>query len=183
MKKGENLTNKIFGGIAVLSLKEVKNDRYYWTGQCVCGKIVVSRSDVIKKLNYCRYCKLYISGKVPGLQTWSHKFRAYKKRALKNNLVFSLSFEEFKNICTKNCFYCNAEPKLLNYSHRHKALTQEGKGRQSIYFNGIDRIDSTLGYFHDNIRPCCKICNVAKSNLKEADFYAWINKVFKFLKL
>lgn len=43
----------------------------------------------------------------------------------------------------------------------------------------IDRIDSTKDYSIDNVVPCCKFCNWAKSDLKQKDFYDWVQRVSK----
>ena len=40
--------------------------------------------------------------------------------------------------------------------------------------NGIDRIDSAIGYVEDNCVPCCKHCNYVKGNLSMQDFKAWV---------
>jgi hypothetical protein len=49
-----------------------------------------------------------------------------------------------------------------------------------MYLNGIDRIDSKLGYVEGNVVSCCKICNSAKGDLTLAEFENWINKMIKF---
>ena len=47
-----------------------------------------------------------------------------------------------------------------------------------ITYNGIDRIDSTKGYFNDNVVSCCKVCNRAKSNLSLEDFKQWAANLY-----
>jgi hypothetical protein len=47
-----------------------------------------------------------------------------------------------------------------------------------ITYNGIDRVDSTKGYFNENVVSCCKVCNRAKSNLSLDEFKEWISKVY-----
>jgi len=41
-------------------------------------------------------------------------------------------------------------------------------------YNGIDRIDSKLGYSADNVVSCCFFCNRAKMDRSFEDFMAWI---------
>lgn len=43
-------------------------------------------------------------------------------------------------------------------------------------YNGIDRIDSNIGYEDNNIVPCCEICNKMKSNY---DLVFWLNHINK----
>ena len=38
-------------------------------------------------------------------------------------------------------------------------------------------MDNSKGYSLDNIVPCCKICNRAKSDLTYKDFIEWIRRL------
>lgn len=49
-------------------------------------------------------------------------------------------------------------------------------------YNGVDRKDSSLGYAEDNVVPCCKECQKAKSNTPYDSFVAFINRVSNFQK-
>lgn len=49
-----------------------------------------------------------------------------------------------------------------------------------MLLNGIDRIDSDLGYVDGNVKSCCFICNRAKGNLSIIDFRKWIDNIIKF---
>ena len=37
------------------------------------------------------------------------------------------------------------------------------------------------GYVAGNVVPCCKKCNMSKSDMNQQDFYNYINKVYKSL--
>lgn len=65
---------------------------------------------------------------------------------------------------TRNCFYCDSEPSNM--------ISQYG-----FKYNGLDRVDSSKGYSLSNVVTCCKICNRAKSDLSQKDFYDWIEKL------
>ena len=58
------------------------------------------------------------------------------------------------NLKTRKCHYCGSEKS-----------------------NGIDRIDSSLGYLPDNVLPCCKICNYMKNNHSYKFFVEHIKKI------
>ena len=45
--------------------------------------------------------------------------------------------------------------------------------------NGIDRVDSTMGYAIDNCVPCCKTCNIAKHTMTTIEFAGWINRAYQ----
>lgn len=47
-----------------------------------------------------------------------------------------------------------------------------------LLYNGIDRVDSSLGYTVDNVVPCCKLCNQAKNNLSKQEFVDWVKRVY-----
>ena len=45
-------------------------------------------------------------------------------------------------------------------------------------FNGIDRIDSNIGYTVNNCVPCCTICNHMKNDLTTDEFYNHIKLLY-----
>ncbi len=47
-----------------------------------------------------------------------------------------------------------------------------------ILVNGIDRINSNIGYIEGNIVPCCKHCNSAKNTMTESEFKEWIVRLY-----
>lgn len=48
--------------------------------------------------------------------------------------------------------------------------------------NGIDRVDSSIGYVEANCVSCCKTCNRAKSNGSVAELREWVIRFYNFLK-
>lgn len=116
----------------------------------------------------CRSCNLQHEHK-DAQEKWKTEYNSvyssYRIRSQQNLLEFSLTKEEFYSIITKSCAYCGI--KSSNVS-------------RGISYNGIDRIDSNLGYIFSNCAPCCKICNFAKSNLTIEEFKSWINRLIKF---
>lgn len=88
------------------------------------------------------------------------KYRDYFIRAFKKKLDFELSVERFLQICNLPCSYCG------------------GFGE-----NGIDRIDSSLGYVEENSQPCCSKCNMMKLAYTHEDFINHLKKVLTHLNL
>lgn len=84
---------------------------------------------------------------------------------------FSLSEEEVWEICQQNCFYCDSPPK-----------NKRGSLVNPVLYSGIDRIDSSLGYSIDNIRPACWKCNSAKKEMSDAEFVSWISRAYEHLR-
>lgn len=95
----------------------------------------------------------------------------------KKEIINNLSFEDFKLLTSQNCYYCNEEPKTcLRFKHRKYLNTTE------IKINGIDRINSNIGYSIENCVSCCTICNKMKSDLEQSEFYLKIEKIMNTLK-
>lgn len=103
----------------------------------------------------------------------------YKSKSKKKNWKFDLTKEEFKEIISKNCHYCNLAPNNFRIDRI--------KGKREIdcafLSNGIDRIDSNKGYTKDNVLPCCEDCNKAKRNLDYNTFINLIKSIYKNLNL
>jgi len=92
----------------------------------------------------------------------SKRYSAYKNRALnRRKIPFELSIEEFKEITSLKCKYCNGFSTGVNYV-------------------GIDRIDSNKGYIIDNCVPCCDKCNFMKKEYSIEEFTQHIFKIASF---
>lgn len=121
----------------------------------------------------CKVCykSLYtnkISDPVPG---FDYINAAAKKVYRDSYNDGDLTFEQFKELTSKNCTYCNAVPgnKISVYK----------KAQFIFIYNGLDRIDNNKKHDLDNVVPCCKTCNRIKSNKTLQQFFGWINNVYK----
>jgi hypothetical protein len=80
---------------------------------------------------------------------WS-KNRIYhvsKAVAKKRKMVFTLSVDEYFNVRSLPCHYC-----------QNVLRDDANKGI------GLDRIDNSRGYEIDNVLPCCGFCNTIRSD-------------------
>ena len=84
----------------------------------------------------------------------------YIRCARDKNLDFEIFQEEFNTIVNEPCHYCN--------------IIQE-RG-----FNGIDRLDSNIGYVTDNCVSCCKTCNYMKCSLSVDVFLKRIEHILTY---
>ena len=75
------------------------------------------------------------------------KYSAYEYYTNRINRVFEITAEQFKEICSNDCYLCGKE------------------NMDSEHMNGIDRYDNTRGYVLDNCKSCCKECNFMKCAL------------------
>lgn len=147
-----------------------------WECSCDCGDLFIATTQEVKhKRKACPKCSRKMMGEKMILSDFQAqknlRYYHYKTSAEKRNIDFNLSIEEFIEIAEQNCHYCNNSPKDNEIS------TNSHKSVKTIGFwdnNGIDRIDSSLGYFKDNCVPCCKTCNQMKSDL---DYTKFLNKI------
>lgn len=133
---------------------------------CGCG-YETSFSTLARFLNNvrrCRECGYYTEEEAALRKHQSTYMHGAKKRLLD----WGISFEEFSSIVKNVCYYCGEQPK------------QRLAGKV-WNFAGIDRIDNSLGYRIDNLRPCCRTCNVAKNNLSEEEWKTKISQWMSYL--
>lgn len=113
--------------------------------------------------------------KKDGEASFNHLYANYRLGAQRKGRVFELSKEEFKQITSSNCYYCNSPP--IQMSKYNYTKTQQTGW---YFYNGIDRIDNTVGYVLENARPCCGKCNKIKGTLTESDFYDIVKNIYEF---
>jgi len=90
-------------------------------------------------------------------------YNIYKRSANDKNLVFDLSFEDYEDIIRNDCHYCGF-------------LQNRG-------FNGIDRLDSKIGYTKENCVSSCKMCNYMKLSISENVFIKRVEHILTFIPL
>lgn len=98
----------------------------------------------------------------------------YKSRAKRDNINYNLTITEFKLLINQNCDYCGSIPKTrqLKYGRHNKVY--------NLNCNGIDRVNSDIGYILENCVSCCKLCNFFKLNHSKIEFLDQIKKIYEF---
>lgn len=186
-------TNIRYGRLLVVEHKGKDNrGKHLWLCRCDCGneKVVVADNLSSGKSKSCGCLKKEFLSK-KGNQFGLYKDRQVammkvqyshlKRRHTQNNMSGEiLDFETFYTLSKSNCKYCGLEyskeiEDRLNESKNKKRLSDE-----VLRINGIDRVDSNIGYTKDNSVPCCKYCNFAKHTMSEEDFYVWIKRVYEY---
>jgi hypothetical protein len=89
------------------------------------------------------------------LKTPRGRFSMYKSGAALRSIPFGISFEQFITFWQKPCHYCG----------------------DPIVTIGIDRVDSSVGYFMSNIVSCCTTCNRMKLAMDESSFISHCRKI------
>ena len=83
----------------------------------------------------------------------------YKSHAKKRGYIFTLTLVEAFWLIQKPCEYCG----IVKIFPEH---------------NGIDRVDSNLGYTIENTVSCCKWCNYAKNKMTTEEFKVHITNMY-----
>lgn len=165
-----NLSGKRFGKLLVTNEYRMIKGRTHWLCKCDCGNERFVCSKYMRDGDTSS-CGCLVRGKF-GEASRNRVFREYKSGAKRRNINFNLSRREFLFLTSQDCFYCNGQP-----SNIHKSQWNNG----DFIYNGIDRLDNNQGYLLSNCIPCCKICNVAKNNLKSKDFLKWVKDIYNNL--
>jgi hypothetical protein len=92
-------------------------------------------------------------------------FEEYKHISIKKrNLEFAINEEYYSTLKSQPCYLCGYKPKYG-------------------CFNGIDRIDSDIGYIDYNCAPCCVYCNRMKNTHSLEEFIDKCHKIRSYSSL
>lgn len=100
--------------------------------------------------------------------------RACKRAARERSYEWRLTDEQVFTLFVQPCHYCGA----IASNH-----SQHPDANGSFRYNGIDRVDNSLGYTPENCVACCKHCNVAKRSMSVLEFRMWIAQCYAHMKL
>lgn len=167
--KTNDLVGKRFGKWTVLerALERRANGVILWRCQCDCGRTgLVARNTLIAGRSISCGCAFKKSKEWVAL---TRILTNYKHACKKRKHEFLLSREEVFQLISQNCFYCNKSPDF-EYT-------------KTLKVNGMDRLDSKIGYTKENTVPCCHICNIMKNKYTLDDFKNQIKKIYTYLKL
>lgn len=168
-----DMSNQYVGNWLISSLHKTVRSKgrnfRYWLCICKCGKLTWIRGETLKNkdIKGCTNCNL----RLPNFGgSKRYIFRDYKAAAKKRNLEFTLTYEEFIYFLDQNCAYCGTLPG--NIFTRNTEIP--------FNYQGIDRVDNTIGYTKENCLPSCHQCNWSKGAMSKTDFLEWIDKVYNF---
>lgn len=136
----------------------------------------VDNDDTIQTLKQIKQKKLYQETINVGDAVYKILLRNIKSDCRYRNILFNLDLETIKEITNKNCAYCNREPYEKRCAYQRKNSKAEDN---CLLLNGLDRVIPEKGYVKDNVVPCCKYCNRAKSDLSLKEFKNLINLIYK----
>lgn len=171
-----DLTGQRFGKVVALHrhAESAKNGSVYWECLCDCGNT--------KKLT----SKVLTTGKASScgcLQTININFsyekeiiRRYRYGAINKGHSWNLTDEMALSLIRSPCYYCGEVGMRARRNKRNPSNT-------ALNINGIDRMNSDLGYEVDNVVPCCSRCNFRKREIPYDEFLEWIKIVYEHMNL
>lgn len=171
-----DFTGQKIGHLEVLERLNDPRSVTYWKVKCDCNNIVEVQQDRLieapPKLS-CRKC-MQCSIKTGRPASFINRLSTYRSGAAKRKLNWDLSEDQVWELMNTNCFYCGIEPTTIS-----KPGTKNP--RSPIFkYSGIDRVDSSKGYEIPNVVSCCKNCNMAKWDLPQTEFLAWVDRIYRY---
>lgn len=164
----KDLTGKIFGKLKVLYLSgyNIKN-KLLWCCQCECGNIKLVKSSLLLSGDTKSCGCLSSKAKDINDKYFVSLFTRYKTNAIKRNYKFELDLNQFKQLISKECYYCGEK----------ESNTFKLKNGYFLRYNGIDRKNNNEGYTESNSVSCCSVCNKAKMTLSCEEFIILARKI------
>jgi hypothetical protein len=151
----------------------------HWNCVCECGNTGIIFGPNLTQ-NKSKSCGCNWKNFIPwnrqsaGDASFNMIYSSYRTRATKKDREFELTEAQFKKLIFEICYYCDSPPdNIRNYKRKGFIFK----------YNGIDRIDSNLGYISDNCVTCCSKCNYMKNDMGLDSFFEQIDKIYnKHLK-
>lgn len=146
-----------------------KNRNVVFKCQCDCGRFVEYTWSAINA-SRAKSCGCVRGPKPVGCAAINIALRQYKQSAARRGYQWLLPRETAILLFSRPCYYCGSPPSNV-------ARDDRLNGKQFVY-NGIDRLNPSLGYVEGNVVACCSTCNFAKMRMTEHEFIDWIDRVY-----
>jgi hypothetical protein len=91
----------------------------------------------------------------------------------------NLTYDVVKQLIFSNCFYCEQKPEDIEITSG-KFFT--AKNKKQIKRVGIDRINNNIGYYKNNVVPCCLVCNTIKRDFSVDSLIPKLSVMIKNIK-
>jgi hypothetical protein len=181
-----DLTGQRFGKLVVKRQLEKRGNRgqIRWECVCDCGNKHITSGESIRS-GKSKSCGCLRKEAPPNklkdrkLAVWKQLYNStILKRNRKWGIDGDLSLDDFIFFSKEPCYYCGLE----NSNTARDIRDGREISKTVLKFNGIDRSDSSKGYWSNNVVTCCKYCNTAKNTMSEKDFYKFIQRIYGHIK-
>ena len=178
----EDLSGKKFGRWTVIEFSGRKmcggKPKILWKCICDCGTIKYIGGPTLRRgeSKSCG-CLRVDYGKTAtalpfGEAVFNTLYDDIRRRAKKKGHEFDLTKDQFKEIIGSDCVYCGESPK--------ERRTPNSNGY--CLANGVDRVDSSVGYVFSNSVPCCGKCNIMKMGHAVDEWLSHMIKILEYYK-
>lgn len=162
------------GRLTVLAKMNRRKCRaFLYRCRCECGTITEATISEVRRgdKKSCGCLRKDAAKKLPrGAGGFRQLIARYKSNARIRGIPWRLSDAQFKVLATGRCVYCGSSG----------AQDSRVKSEWSSFrYTGVDRVDPSGKYTVKNCVPCCKVCNVMKSDMTEAEFLAHVRRIAK----
>jgi len=132
----------------------------YVVGNCVSScamcnfmKKCLDKQTFLQRIEHILSYNKFVEGKLhpQAFRDYNPTFISYLDKCDKRGISFDITQDEFYECIKQNCYLC-------------------GKANTLTHTNGIDRINSDIGYTKSNIHTCCANCNYMKNNYTYKEF-------------
>jgi 5-methylcytosine-specific restriction endonuclease McrA len=181
-----DLAGRAFGRLTVLRPENTVKGQLRWLCRCICGneKVIYGgnltrrgRRGITQSCGCLKQAppKNKVHDRIEAVERnrYTGSIVGRSRRVLK--LPVGLTFDEYRVMIHEPCHYCGDVDSGQTGDNM-------GISETTVKHNGIDRIDSDLGYTLENCVPCCRRCNLAKNDMGRDDFLLWISRVYEHLK-
>lgn len=179
-RNDEHVIGSVYGDLTVVAATEIRKTKKRerkWKMKCSCGKMVLRTLSQVK--SGCKHCgdKVHFNYKTDHETLLTYYYNHCKNRFRSGKRVknFDLDYAFLAEALFKPCFYCGGD-----VSNKYKSYRKTGG---TLLYNGLDRIDSHLGYTKDNVVTCCRRCNIMKMQYSKDEFIAHIKRLYEHLQL
>ena len=157
---------------------EIKNNGAIWEALCDCGgtTTLIPCSETIS----CG-CEIGIASR-KRKRKYDPIYASARRVWTSSTYRHDCEFEIFLELSQQDCHYCGRSPhRTYNAVSSCRKIYKDGRQLQegNFTYNGLDRVDSSLGHEIGNIVPCCYDCSKAKSTLTRDKFLELINLVYQ----
>lgn len=179
MKKYRYNVGDIIGRLTVIEILEVDHaNKRLVLCKCECGSTVTTRMNNLgRKTNSCGCLRADLIKARMGLPikhlASTHVWGSCKRHT-KNT---DLTKDDVQELIFSKCFYCEMGPE--NVGTTYVRAISDGRFIKRV---GIDRIDSSRGYYKDNVVACCKTCNILKRDYSVEYLISKLTVMLKNLK-
>jgi Zn-finger nucleic acid-binding protein len=150
--------------------ERVRNTLSWWSLCPHCNVEFLRTTHKFDEVKSCYGCRGVSRRTFSEEITWKQFYSQTKARKRAKELGFDLSLSDFKKISQMDCSYCGAEPLPRNIGK---------EWYPAVRVNGLDRIDSSVGYLYGNVVSCCAACNTAKGSMSVEEFVKLITKIYE----